>query len=216
MAAGREVAASIDNMTWSVHGSLSDGVVAENELQRILYDLDKALLARICQIWKSDHRRMNALWECIRRKDDSEIAHVLQGVDKTLGDVKNPSSYRPSTVKNPTIVGRLWFEANGNSPDKLPKVAKALAEALRADQLDLGGSVATLMAVLSRPTSPIHNTVTQWWSFQLIVTLRSACQLVTAAAHADQYPRFPDVLLRATSLDLRRFLDESVQILESC
>ena len=45
------------------------------------------------------------------------------------------------------------------------------------------------------------------WAFGLIVTVRGACQLVTAAAHADEYPRFGAQLLQSTSRDLRSFLD---------
>ena len=213
--AGKDVASRIDDLTWSVHVPLSDRVVAENDLQRILYNCDQALMVRIQETLKTDHRQVQALWDRIKRQDENDLVLVLQGIDKTLGDIRNPTDFRPSASRNPTMVGRLWFEANRSSPDQLPRVAKALARALRADQLDIGNDVTTLMAVLNRPTQPIGDRGIRW-SFHLIVTLRNACQLVTAAAHADQYPIFPDMLLRATSLDLRRFLDEAILVLGSC
>ena len=212
--AGKDVAARIDDLTWSVHVRLSDDVVAVNDLQRILYELDKAIVVRIQEALKSSHRHVQALWDRIRRRDESDFSHVLQQIDKTLDSITNPIDFRPSVSRSPTMVGRLWFEANRNSPDELRRVAKALTGALRMDQSDLQGDVMTLMAVMNRPTSSIDNPGARW-SFHLIVTLRSACQLVTAAAHADEYPRFPEVLLRATSLDLRRFLDQAVWILKS-
>ena len=212
--AGKEVAARIDDLTWSVHVRLSDEAVAVNDLQRILYELDKAVVARIQEALKSDHRHVQALWDRIRRQDESDFSHVLQGINKTLDSITNPIDFRPSTSRSPTMVGRLWFEANRNSPDELWRVAKALTRALRTDQIELRSDMTTLMAVLNRLTSPIDDPGARW-SFHLIVTLRSACQLVTASAHADQYPMFPVVLLRATSLDLRRFLDEAIRILES-
>jgi K+-sensing histidine kinase KdpD len=43
----------------------------------------------------------------------------------------------------------------------------------------------------------------------LILTVRSACQLVTAAAHADD-PQFGAQLLQSTSHDLRSFLDRTI------
>ena len=213
---GKEVAARIDDLTWSVHVRLSDEAVAVNDLQRILHELDKVLVARIREALKSDHRHVQALWDRIRRedKDESDFGLVLGRIDRTLDGIANPTDFRPSTSRNPTMVGRLWFEANRNAPDKLRRVAEALARALRTDRLGLHGDMTTLAAVLNRPTNPIDDPVTLW-SFHLIVTLRSACQLVTAAAHADQYPMFPERLLRATSLDLRRFLDEAIRILES-
>ena len=212
--AGKEVAARIDDLTWSVHVRLSDEAVAVNDLQRILYELDKAVVARIQEALKSDRRHVQALWDRIRRQDESDFSHVLQGIYKTLDSITNPINFRPSTSRSPTMVGRLWFEANRNSPDELRRVAKALTRALRTDQIELRSDMTTLMAVLNRLTSPIDDPGARW-SFHLIVTLRSACQLVTASAHADQYPMFPVVLLRATSLDLRRFLDEAIRILES-
>ena len=77
------------------------------------------------------------------------------------------------------------------------------------DVADTEEDDASLAAVLNRPSSPIGEARVRW-AFALIVTLRSACQLVTAAAHDDSYPRFPTALLRSTSLDLRRFLDAAV------
>ena len=212
--AGKEVAARIDDLTWSVHVRLSDEAVAVNDLQRILHELDRALVARIQEALKSDHRHVQALWDRIRRGGEGDFGHVLREIDKTLDRITNPTDFRPSTSRSPTMVGRLWFEANRNSPDELRRVAKALARALRTGEIELQSSMTTLMAVLNRPTSPIDDPGIRW-SFHLIVTLRGACQLVTANAHADQYPMFPEVLLRATSLDLRRFLDEAIRILES-
>ena len=211
--AGKEVAARIDDLTWSVYVRLSDEAVAVNELQRLLHELDRALVARIQEALQSDHRHVQALWDRIRRKDENDPGQVLQEIDKTLGRITNPTDFRPSTSRSPSMIGRLWYEANKNSPDALPKVAKALARALRTDRIGLQSDTTTLAATLNRPTNPIEDADTRW-SFHMIVTLRSACQLVTAAAHADQYPMFPDVLLRATSLDLRRSLDEAIRILE--
>lgn len=212
--AGKDVAARIDDLTWSVHARLSDEAVAVNDLQRILHELDKVLVARIREALKSDHRHVQALRDRICRQGESDFSLVLEEIDKMLDSITNPTDFRPSTSRNPTMVGRLWFEANRNSPDELRKVAKALSRALGTDPKMLLSDMTTLMAMMNRPTSPIDDPGTRW-SFHLIVTLRSACQLVTATAHADQYPMFPEVLLRATSLDLRRFLDDAIRILES-
>ena len=212
--AGKEIAARIDDLTWSVHVRLSDEAVAVNDLQRILHELDKAVTARVRKALKSDHRHVQALRDRICRQGETDFSLVLEKIDKTLDNITNPSDFRPSASRNPTMVGRLWFEANRNSPDELQKVAKALSRALDTDPNVLPSDMTTLMAVMNRPTSPIDDPGTRW-SFHLIVTLRSACQLATATAHADQYPMFPEVLLRATSLDLRRFLDEAIRVLES-
>lgn len=208
------VMARIDDLTWAVNVAMSDDVVALDELRRILYDLDGLMVARIRETREKDHRRVQAFWELIRQEEEDNLGQILDTIGKSLDELKNPAGFRPSTQKNPTIVGRLWFEANRISPDKLPRLSKALASALQVDDLDISDREASLAGVLSRPTNPIGDSGTRW-CFHLLVTLRSACQLVTAAAHADDYPLFPDVLLRSVSRDLREFLDGAIQVLKA-
>ena len=212
---GQTATARINDLTWSVRVSVSDGVVACDEIQRILHELDLAMVVRLQESQRSDHRRIQALWAAIRRKSEPDVGSTLAGIRATLGEIENPAGFRPSTTRNPTVVGRLWYLANKTSPDGLRRKARALADALRASELRLDESADnSLLVVLNRSAEPIGDVETRW-CFQLIVTTRSACQMVTAAAHADEYPQFPDVLLRATSLDLRQFLDCATRILRS-
>lgn len=154
-----------------------------------------------------DHNRVQSLWSHISRKNDGKIMAELNTAKNQLHKIQNPTGYRPSAM-SPTIVGRLWYKVNCTTPDNLVKTAKALAEAL--DLEDGGGyDDIPLISVLNRPSNPIQSSYERW-SFCLIVALRGACQLVTAAAHADEYPKFPVPLLRSTSLDFRRFLDTAV------
>lgn len=46
----------------------------------------------------------------------------------------------------------------------------------------------------------------------MIVAIQGACQLITAAALADDYGRYSAWLLRSLSMDLRRSLDQAVEI----
>lgn len=212
---GQTVTARINDLTWSVRVSVSDGVAACDEIQRILHELDLAMVDRLRDSQRADHRRIQALWAAIRRESDLDVGSTLASIRTSLGEIRNPNDFRPSTMRNPTVVGRIWHLANKTPPDGLRRKAKALADALRASELRLDEGVDdSLLVVLNRPAEPIRDEEIRW-CFQLIVTLRSACQMVTAAAHADEYPRFPDVLLRATSLDLRRFLDRATRILRT-
>ena len=200
------VTARIDDLTWSVRVPISDEASLD-DLRRILYEIDEALVARLQESLNTDHNRVQSFWSHVCRENDDKIAAELSKIRNGLQEIKNPTGYRPST-KNPTIVSRLWYTVNRTKPDGLAKTAKALAEALNVEN-DADHDDAPLLAVLNRPTNPVRSS-RQWWSFCLIVALRSACQLVTAAAHADEYPRFPVVLLRSTSLDLQQFLDAAV------
>ena len=210
----RTVTARIDDLTWFVNVAMSDEVVALGELQRILYELDMLMVTRIRNILEKDHNHVQALWSRIRVKEEERPRAGLDGIRKSLGEIRHSSDFRPSTARSPTMVGRLWSQVNRSSPEELPGLSKVLARALQVDDLDITDGRASLEGVLNRPSNQIGDTSARW-CFHLLVTLRSACQFVTAAAHADEYPLFPDALLRSVSLDLRQFLDGAIQILKA-
>ena len=71
----------------------------------------------------------------------------------------------------------------------------------------------SIFAVLHRPTTPIGDPAVRW-ALDVIVTVLAACQLTTAAAHADEYSRYPVRLVGSLSRDLRRALDGFIKVLE--
>ncbi len=202
---GHTVTAQVHDLTWDVNVSMADEILELDDLRGILHSLDVALAARWRQCHEADHRRSQAIWAHIRRDSEQGVVSALDNMQAALSSVRNTSNYRPSTKQNRTMIERLWFLANKTSPDKLPGRARALASALCAEELEVLSGNQPLLAVLGRPSNPILD-ASALWCFQLIVTLKNACQMVTAAAHADEYPVFPHALLRAVSLDLRRFL----------
>ena len=229
---GKTATVSIDDLTWSAAVVLSDEASELDDLRRILCEVDRALLDRLQKSQRLG-RPTQSLWDRMGLEStaggaiDEELDRIgktapvavavtssrgaideeLDRIGKTLGAIRNPTGYRPSASKNPTVVGRLWAHANRTAPDGLPKAAKALAAALGAGDVPDDSSLA---AVLNRPPNRIDDAGVRW-CLALIVTLRIACQLATAAAHADDYPRFSAVLLRATSRNLRQFLDRAVE-----
>ena len=75
------------------------------------------------------------------------------------------------------------------------------------------GHIESILAVLARPTNPISEPSVRC-AFDMIVTVGAACQLSTAAAHADAYARYPVWLLGSLSRDLARALDQFIELLE--
>ena len=214
---GQTATVRIEDLTWSAAVALSDGEVGLDDLRRILYEVDKALLVRLRASRRRDRRRTQGLWDLAlsgrtvgRGIGEEVIDEELERIRGTLEAIKNPTGFRPSASKNPTIVGCLWAYANQTTPDGLLKMAKALAKALDVGDGDVDES---LVAVLNRPSQRFDDAGVRW-SFGLIVTLRIACQLATAAAHADDYPRFSALLLRSMSENLRGFLDGAVAKLQ--
>ena len=209
VAAGHTAMVRIEDLSWTARVALSDQTAELHDLRRLLHEVDKALLHRLRVARQLDHRKTQSLLDLVFADavEKGTVDEELVRIGTTLNEVHNPTSYRPSaSPRNPTVVGRLWAHANRTAPDRLPRTAKALAEAL--GEVSLADDV-SLAAVLQRPSDRIREATAQW-CFTLIVTLRTACQLATAAAHADDYPRFPSVLLRTTSDDLRWFLDNAV------
>ncbi len=204
-APGQTPPVRIEDITWSARVPFSDPTVALDDLRRILHDVDDALTNRLQASLETDRRIADALWNHIGRKDES-IDDALERMKTYLHKVSNPAAYRPSRAPGrSTMVSLLWAHANSKAPDAVRKTAKALADGLRIEDDDVDRDDASLVAVLNRPSSRMDARVQ--WAFGLIVTVRGACQLVTAAAHADEYPPFGAQLLQSTSLDLRSFLN---------
>lgn len=205
---GKTAMVRIDDLTWSAAVVLSDEASELDDLRRILCEVDRTLLDRLQESQRLG-RPTQSLWDRMGLESTAggAIDEELDRIGRTLGAIRNPTGYRPSASRNPTVVGRLWAHANRTAPDRLPKAAKALAAALGAGDVPEDSSLA---AVLNRPPNRIDDAGVRW-CLALIVTLRIACQLATAAAHADDYPRFSAVLLRATSRNLRQFLDRAVE-----
>jgi len=207
----QSVTARIEDLTWTARVSLRDSVLAIEEVHRLLYDVEVALVNRVQRSLAADHRLVQALWADIERERKVSVAEGLRQARVYLQGVRNPTSFRPST-RGPTIIGRIWYKASSTAPEGLAKTAKALASALALEETE-GFEDPPLVGVLNRPMNRIG--VKRYsWSFNLVLALRSACQLVTAAAHADEYPPYSVFLLRSTIEDLRRFLDSAAALLQ--
>ena len=205
------VTARIEDLTWNVSVPISDEATSIGDLQRHLYEIDLALVERICFAYKESHNNVQSLWSHLYPKDRPNIATELEQFRKNLIKVANPARFRPSR-QIPTAVGCIWETAGRKTPEELGRTANALLRGLHIKRR-IGEYRPPLIAILNRPTNPIRD-VYIWWAYCLIVSIRYSCQLVTAAAHSDEYPSFPIVMLRSTSLDVRKFLSSALQTLQ--
>ena len=211
---GEEVTARIEDLTWTAAVPLSAQVAHMGEIKRLLCELDRVLVRRLEAVGREDPRHVQSLLERIRRAAAKPTSYddFLSDAKEALDAVRNPMDYRPSS-RSPTVVGQLWNVTSRTTPDRLPKLAKSLARALNLAALDMEDHEQSMAAVLGRPTSPVRDAGDRW-ALDVVGTVRAACQLVTAAAHADAYPRYPVRLLGSVSMDLRRSLDGFVELLE--
>ena len=112
------------------------------------------------------------------------------------------------------MVSRLWRATAETPKDGLQKMAKSLAIALSVARGAVDTHDESIIAVLGRPTNPIEDATVRW-AFDVILTTGAACQLATAAAHADAYSHYPVRLVGSLSRDLQRALDGFIRMLEA-
>ena len=208
---GQDVNASVTDLTLRVAVPLSQ--VDTGEMCRLLYELDRGLLRRIKVGLDRDRHSVGAfLDECRGEKGGATSYKKLLGVaEEKLGNVQNPRHYRPSTAEHRTLVGHIWRIANRKSAYDLAKTAESLARAVRMDSTRPEDSREALLTALARPNK--LPSIEARWAFNVIMSVQGACRLITAAAHADRYGRYPAWLLRSLSLDLRESLDDAVRLL---
>jgi hypothetical protein len=125
---------------------------------------------------------------------------------ETNAAVRNVGNFRPSAREGGSLVARLLRLASASSPDALTARGKALAAALKVEDARVVGVDDALVSVLLRPTVRELSAAVRYGR-NAIVSVYTASQFVTAAAHADSYPRYPILLLRSMSFNIRRSLE---------
>lgn len=204
-----ETRAAIIDLTWSASVSLSAPELHVGDIRRLLLELDRALVNSIQAAKRADHRRVNSLLARLKVKS---FENFVRDANVVLAAVRNPLDYRPST-RNPTPVGQLWRATAETHADKLVSTANSLAQALSISKEKIGKYEEAIITVLSRPSRPISDPSDRW-AFDMIMSVGAACRFVTAAAHADDYSRYPVWLVGSLSRDLRLALDRIVGVLE--
>ena len=215
---GSATEVTIESLSTAAAAPMSAAEARIDETAGILFTLEGTLLERLRSVLESDHRRANPFFQTIKERDSSEtFGDFLDAADVYHRGVKHPLAFRPSAAEGSSLTGRIMRLVSATSPDKLPGVAKKMADALCLDASQGAEVKESLPAVLLRPTSRDTDGGARI-ARNLIVSLFAATQFVTAAAHADDYPGFLVVLLQAMSYNLRETLQdlsEHIQSLDS-
>lgn len=213
VAGGRVVSTRIVDVTWIATAPLNCAEACIPDLCTALYRVESALIKRLGICHDRDKGTTNSLLDRIRSDESEGFAVILDSARLAVGAVANPQAYRPSLKTADGFLARLWRCAQTQNPDSLYRVAKALTAALHLPEKTTWPTE-TLATVLRRPTNRIDH-ANRRFAFNLIATIAAGCQLTTAAAHSDDYPALPVALIRATSYDLRRALDEAEALVSS-
>lgn len=209
--AGECVNVVIEDITWSSKVSLSSSEFAREDLQRLLFDLDGALLDRLSGVESSD-RRLASFLTSIRMPDEP-FKSIFPTLQAGRSAVSSPVMFRPNLRSQATLISRVVALSQRTPPDNLPKACTAFAEALRLPaEMDLPNE--SVISLLFRPNAGEDPTRVRF-ARSVLLSSSVAFRLVTVASHADEYGQYPLATLRSLSFDLRTSLDRSVAFLES-
>ncbi|MFJ8392118.1 hypothetical protein [Streptomyces sp. NPDC094144] len=211
----------IEDLTWRAACPLNAEEAAIDQLCQLIFALEGAMLERLRPVHAQDKSAAASFWDQVKRDKDAygSFGDFLEGVQQARRNVLNSSSYRPSVRDGSSLLARIWGKTQATSPDAMGRLAKALARALALpDSLSPSGH-RSLVAILFRPPNASIPDPQSLFASSLLTTILATCQLITAAAHADAYPRYPVPLIRSTSFDLRQTLADARQtliILDPC
>jgi len=204
---GRTIHTMIEDLTWTADSPLSNGQLAIDELCRELFDLEGILLQRLHYVHTQNHNASNSFLQLIRRKTASPESYheILVAAGQCRQEIKNPGGFRPSVKEGRSLTARLWQVVNTAASEQLGAPSLALADALGLSDKSLPTYHESILAVLFRPSTRDSSPRVRFCR-NLLITIGSICQLVTAAAHSDAYGSYPLLLLRTLSQDLRKSL----------
>jgi len=206
---GMSVYTSIQDLTWTADAPLDGPELLASDLSAAAYALQSQLLRQLERVHQSDHRHSNGLFSLLRRESDGDLKYddLLAQWKVSHQSVQSETAFRPSVRNGASLVARLWGLSQATTPDRLARAAKQFASALDLDVgiLERFPPAEPLLAVLAQPSGGSEAAGQAFGRITLVAVAASA-RLITTAAHADDYPRYPVALLRAVSFDLRRSL----------
>ena len=181
----------------------------------MLFELESALCDKLTEIYASDARRVarcvDALQpgspKCVDAQDTLKLFS-----EHLSGAAGNPRAYRPNAGdKSKFLAARILKLVLGHPPKQLAAAAEELSRNLHSSR-----AIAlkpTFFAVMWRPANTMSVEVTNWHA--ILVAFFQAYQLMNAHAHAGEFPAYAVALQYANSLNLRQFLRDAKDFVES-
>jgi hypothetical protein len=202
----RETSCFITDVTRRVEAPLDAEEVDVGRLQRALHAVERALLRRLLAVHEHTPTAHNALLQNISRRSDVSWLEFLAGARHEVQKIAAVDSYRPSVRYGKSVVSRLWGHSLKGTSQDVTTIATALAAALdMAPDEPLDTWWEGLPTVLARHPGPALPPPERFCR-HVVVTLATACQYATCAAHSDDYAQYPVNLLVSVIDDLHRAL----------
>src|SRR5207245_6307951 len=119
---------------------------------------------------------------------------ILRQAERFRAEVRNASGFRPSIREGRSLVGRLWNVTVTHAHERLSLPSQALASALGISEATLPAFHESIISVLARPSTRDSDPSARFCR-NLLVSVATACQLITVAEHSDSYSSYAIELL---------------------
>jgi hypothetical protein len=213
---GETIESYIEDITNTAAGYLNNSEIDISEVCVDLFGLEEVLLRRLLICNQRDHKAGNGFYSVLgERLGGIKYGAFLETALERSTQIQNPTGFRPSARAKYSLVGQLMSIITATSPDGLQKVSRHFAKALHLEAVPAEGSSGadfTITSVLLRSTNPETDQAIML-AKNILVSIYIASQFVTAAAHADSYPKFPIITLRTICVDIRRSLQSMARLL---
>lgn len=207
---GREVTVFARDVQLISTCSLAAEEACISSVKLMLFQLETALLGAARSQLGVDRHLGQKLWDQVLRQRSGleKRSQFLDHWAKGLDAVTDPSSYRPSLTFGWSMISAMWDTFLTASPSQLLPRSQAFCEylSIQPDWLPTQPDPAPVLPIMFRGPEDHLRNGGEVAARGVILTVGLSCQLITAAAHADQYGRVSAPVLSALSQDLRRTL----------
>ncbi len=200
---GREVPCHIRDITRAVDVPLDSPELDMGRVHRALYDVETAMLRRARSVGAYRPGAAATFYSLASRpRDPGGWIGFLAQAEATIDQEVSVDAYRPRGSGGASLCGRIWVQVQQGDARAVAGLGAALAEALDVDQHGHSSrDRESIFSVLARGKH-LEGVDSEITLRDAVLLIANACQMVTCAAHAGEYPYFPLHLLRALTDEL--------------
>ncbi len=209
----RTVHAVVKDETWRLDAAVNDARTGISDLNSAVYDLEAALLRRLRVRVVTHPSSGDSLWALLDRPPASNMKECVEAFLQAHRAVANSRAFRPSLGAGDSLVAQLWRLIQSRGTEQFGKAGAALASSLGVTDDMVAGWAVHFMGLLFRPSSRLP--ASKVFGSDVVLATAFACQMSTAAAHADQYPGYPVPLLTSFGQMLLTTLSEATVLVDS-
>ncbi len=185
-----------------------------DHVAEMLFELELVICEKLAEIYANDAGRVALCVDALQPSGPKcvDAQDTLTLFSGHLTGTADPRAYRPNASdKSKFLAARILKLVLGHPPKQLATAAEEMGRNLRGS-----GAIAlkpTFFAVMWRPANKMSIEATNWHA--ILIAFFQAYQLMNAHAHAGEFPAYAVSLQYANSLNLRQFLRDAKEFVES-